>query len=85
MKHGTEGLVVRWPHIQSHPFFDHPNFKKSAELAFGFASLTAVTYPVVSTYQQNVVKLGEALEKVNEALAKRGEALAKVGEVLVLV
>ena len=68
-------------------FFDHPwveNVQKGGELAFGLASLTAITYPVVSTFQ-NVVNQSAVLAKHSEVLAKHGEALVNVGEALVNV
>ena len=44
--------------------------QKGGELAFCLASLTAVTYPVESTFENVAGRRDDALAKVGEALAK---------------
>ena len=69
-------------------FFDMQvvkNIKSGGELAFGLASLTAITYPIVSTYQgmtalqASVTEQGKAIAQQGMAIAQQGMAIAQQG------
>ena len=53
------------------------NMKSGGELAFGLASLTAITYPVVSTYQ-GMTALQAAVTEQGEAIAQQGTVIASL-------
>ena len=62
-------------------FFDMQvvkNIKSGGELAFGLASLTAITYPIVSTYQ-GMIALQAAVTEQGKAIAQQGMAIAQQG------
>ena len=63
-----------------HPFFKHPvtkNLKAGGELAFGAASLTAITFPVVAT----MLSLGSIQAEqaaLRQAVAAQAQTLADI-------
>ena len=65
-------------------FFDMQvvkNIKSSGELAFGLVSLTAITYPIVSTYQ-GMTALQASVTEQGKAIAQQGMAIAEQGKVI---
>ena len=65
-----------------HPFFKSPiakNLKAGGELAFGLASLTALTYPVVATFQA-LGSLQSAQAALGQQQAAQGQQLAAQGQ-----
>ena len=65
-------------------FFDMQvvkNIKSGGELAFGLASLTAITYPIVSTYQ-GMTALQASVTEQGKAIAQQGMAIAEQGKVI---
>ena len=70
-----------------HPFFKHPvtkNLKAGGELAFGAASLTAITFPVVATMlslgsiQAEQAALRQAVAVQAQAVAAQAQTLADI-------
>ena len=70
-----------------HPFFTSPiakNLKAGGELAFGLASLTALTFPVVATFQalgslqSAQAALGQQQAALGQQLAAQGQQLAEI-------
>ena len=61
-------------------FFDMQvvkNIKSSGELAFGLVSLTAITYPIVSTYQ-GMTALQASVTEQGKAIAEQGKVIASL-------
>ena len=61
-------------------FFDMQvvkNIKSGGELAFGLASLTAITYPIVSTYQ-GMTALQASVTEQGKAIAEQGKVIASL-------
>ena len=61
-------------------FFDMQvvkNIKSGGELAFGLASLTAITYPIVSTYQ-GMTALQASVTEQGKVIASLAVSMAKV-------
>lgn len=77
-------MYMQEPAPVSHPFFANPivqNFKQAGELAFGLASLTAVTYPIVGTFQR-VDALTTTVGALSKTVASHGEQLGEIAKML---